>query len=89
MCGKRGFAWQKGGMPDKKGVCVVKGTCVAKEAENGGGDVHGGGCAWQWAVRGKGVCVQERKPLTRAVHILLECILVLFISIDDGNFSVQ
>ena len=33
--------------------------------------VCGGGCAW----RG-GACVQERRPLKRAVRILLECILV-------------
>ena len=50
-------------------VCMVGGKC-------GRGDMHGMGCAWQGGMCG-GSCMQERWPLKRAVHILLECILVL------------
>ena len=65
------------------------GACMAKGDMHGEGGVHDRGCAWQGDLRGKGVCVQERQPLTRAVRILLQCILVVFINIDDGNFSAQ
>ena len=53
-------------------------------------DMHGRGhlwqerCVWQGGMHGKGdmcgrgVCVQEKRPLKRAIRILLECILVYF-----------
>ena len=50
------------------GVCMAGGMC-------------GRGHAWQgvcmpWGVHGRGHAWQERQPLQRTVHILLECILV-------------
>ena len=42
------------------------GACVAKEGMHDMGGMCGKG----------GACVQERRPLMRAVHVLLECILV-------------
>ena len=77
MCGERGCAWQKGGMRGEGGHAWQRGPCMAK------------GACMVGAVHGKGVCVQERRPLNTAVCILLECSLVVFINIDDGNFSVQ
>ena len=46
------------------------------------GVVHGRGHVW-WGVHGRGVngrgvCMQDRWPLKRAVRVLLECILVFF-----------
>ena len=56
-----------------RGMC---GWCAWWEACVAGGDMHGMGCPWQGGMCG-GACMQERWPLKRAVHILLECILVL------------
>ena len=41
-----------------------------------------GGYAWQGGVYGKGGCMQRRRPLKRAVLILLECILVTTARVD-------
>ena len=62
FCTQGGRSWQRRG-------CVVK------------GGVHARGHAWQRGMRGGGGVgggryVQERRPLKRAVRILLECILV-------------
>ena len=57
------------------GGCMVEGM-------HGGGGMHGKGacvvgeCAWQGACVTQGHAWQERRPLQRAVRILLECILV-------------
>ena len=42
-----------------------------------GACMAGGGHVWQGGVHGRGHAWQERWPLQQAVHILLECILVL------------
>ena len=48
-------------------ACVVKGgVCIAK------GCMHGR----RRGMYGKGACIQDRRPLKRAVRILLVCILV-------------
>ena len=64
-----------------RGVCVVKGTCMAKGGMHGKGEVcmakgdmcGEGGHACQ---RGVGGTWQERQPLQQAIWILLECIFV-------------
>ena len=53
----------QGGM-HARGACMV-GACIAGGHVCPGGHVWQGSCAWQ-----------ERRPLQRAVRILLECILV-------------
>ena len=69
--GKEEHAWWRGGVYTEggaweRGYAWHKCACVAK------GGMHGKGRhAWQ------GVCVQERRPLKRVVHILLECILLV------------
>ena len=59
-----------------KEPCVVGGHAWQGVMARGhtwqGDNTHGNG-----GVHGKGgACVQEKRPLKRAVHILLECILV-------------
>ena len=83
MCGGW-HAWQ-GGM-GSRGACGVEGACVAGGMHGRGhawwGGMHGKGacvvgeCAWQGACVTQGHAWQERRPLQRAVRILLECILV-------------
>ena len=68
--------------------------CMAK------GGVHGEGACmvgeracmagkhvWLGGMRGRGACMQQRRPLKRAVHVLLECILVLFATEHTEYFS--
>ena len=64
MHDRRGLAWQ--------GVCVVGEVCVAR------GNMWQGGMYGRGDMCGRGVCVQEKRSLKRAVRILLECILVYF-----------
>ena len=66
----------------KGGACMAKGghVCQRGHAWQGGilaGGMHGGG------VHGRGSTWQERRPLQRTVRILLECILVAFVEIDN------
>ena len=73
-CVAGGHAWQAGGMHGRGHVCwggMHDRGCVWQ------GGMHGGGPVWQGAcVAGGGHAWQERRPLQRAVRILLECILV-------------
>ena len=51
--------------------------------------MHGRGHAW-WgggACVAGGACMQLRRPLKRAVHVLLECILILFATEHTEYFS--
>ena len=59
MCGRG--AYMVGGMRDR-GACVAGGHVV-------------GGHAWQGECMARGHVWQEKRPLQRAVRILLECIL--------------
>ena len=61
VCG-RGHAWQEG--VHGRGISMA-GGCVWQGGCIAGG-MYGRGCEWQ-----------ERRPLQQAVHILLECILVV------------
>ena len=76
-----------------RGACMAGGVSGGAYMTGGGlygmGHVWQGRCVWQGAICGKGacmaggtcgrgVCVQEKRPLKRAVRILLECILVYF-----------
>ena len=71
-----GHAWLLGGMHGCQGVCgcwgvcMVKGACIVKGAYMAKGGVHGeGGHVWDM--------MRYRDTINeRAVHILLECILV-------------
>ena len=66
--GQGGYAWPWG-LHGEGDACVVKGAGMAK-----GKHTWQRGDAWQ---KGDGHACQERQPLQRAVHILLECILVV------------
>ena len=73
--GGGGRAWQGVGMHGREWACMAGGACMT-------GGVHGRGHLWQgirvWQrVCVVGACVQERRPLKRALRILLECILVI------------
>ena len=75
--GEGGHAWQKGGMHCEGGVhgkggVHGEGGCVVKR-----GYVWLGGACMAGGAMGGGHALQERRPLQRAVRILLECILVL------------
>ena len=61
------------------GVCMVGGMCGRGVHGKGGvhGRGHGGRHTWHGACVGAGCAWQERRPLQRAVRILLECILVI------------
>ena len=73
----QGSAWQGGGMHGR-GRLHGRGVCMT-------GDVHGEGMCmawlawhvWQGMRVWQGACVQEDRPLKRALPILLECILVI------------
>ena len=41
-----------------------------------GGGAWQGGVHGRWAMAGRGACMQEKRTLKPAVHILVECILV-------------
>ena len=60
------------------GACVVKGDMHGKGSMCGKGGMHGR----RGDMHGKGGCMQKRWPLKRAVHILLECILVTTARVD-------
>ena len=76
------YAWHgKGGHALQRGACVAGGM-------HGKGGMHGGGIFGRGAcmvggVHGRGSTWQERRPLQRTVRILLECILVAFVEIDN------
>ena len=69
MRGEGGHAWQ-GGHVWGMGTCMARGECVVEGVRGKRGGMHG-------REFGGGACVQERRPLKRAVRILLECILVI------------
>ena len=60
------------------------GACLVKEVMHGKWGVYGeGGHALQGSVHGKGgACMQDKRPLKRAVRILLEYILAFNENID-------
>ena len=63
-----GHAWQVGGLHSRGGMC------------GGGAWMAGWSCAWQGSMHGRGTCMAQGVWHTaneRAVHILLECILVV------------
>ena len=65
-----GHAWQ--------GACIVGvmlGRGCASQGCVCGGGMHGGGGGHSWQ---GGLRIQERWPLKQMVHILLECILVIY-----------
>ena len=64
------------------GVCMVRGACMVGEET-----CMVGGHVWQGACMAVGACIQQRRPLKRAVHVLLECILVLFATEHTEYFS--
>ena len=70
-CAWQGYAWQ--GMCMAEGACVV-GACMAGGKFGRVGMISRGRACME-GVHGE-ACVQDRRPLKRAVHILLECILV-------------
>ena len=87
MCGRgvcvvggmhgRGHVW--------RGACVAVGSCMAGGGHAWQGGMHGRGHVWQGAVQGRvcgGNAWWERWPLQRTVRIILECILVLNISVQ-------
>ena len=76
--GGKGHAWQGAGGHAWRGgrrACMAGGMhdrgCVWQGVMGGGG-MHGGGHTWH----GRGRAWQEKRPLQRTVHILLECIRV-------------
>ena len=85
MCGEGGRACMV------RGACVVKGACVAKGGMHGeGACVVKGGVCGKGGMCGKGgACVQRGASvvctagITRAVRILLECILVAIVTIHS------
>ena len=81
-----------------KGTCVAQGSeaCMALDVHGSWHTLQGGmcgrGCTLQRVCMGRGVCMagracmQERQSLKWAVHILLECILVLKLDLHiSGN----
>ena len=62
---------------------VWQGACMA-------GVYMVGACVTEWGVHGRGRAWQERRPLQRAVCILLECILVAITnSLRDRNLGLS
>ena len=82
----RGHAWQGTCVAGEawQGACMAGGMC-GKGVYMAGACMCGMGCVWQGACVARG-CVwqegmhvwQERQPLQWVVHILLQCILVLY-----------
>ena len=76
-CALGGHVWQGARVA---GGHVWQRACVV-------GGVHGRGHAWHGGVHGRGAYMargQERRPLQRAVRILLECILVIGVCVGVG-----
>ena len=94
-----GLSTGRGGMHGRGlGACMAGGMHGGGFAHGGGGacmagDMCGRGCAWQGDMHGRGACmacVAPQKILwdtvnERAVHILLECILVLKMQTQSIN----
>ena len=69
-----GHVWQGdmyGGVACIAGGMHGRGPCMV-------GGMHSGGHAWQGGCAWWGHAWQERRPLQWAVHILLECILIIW-----------
>ena len=90
MHGKGGCAWQRGACVVKGGHAWQRGACVAK----GGVSGKGGACVAKGGMHGEGGghAWYARPVIARAVHILLECILLfnnLFLTLTmPGRFHL-
>ena len=70
-----------------KGMCMAKGGVHGEGACMAKGDMHGEGGAC--VAKGRGCAWQERRPLQRMVRILLQCVLVLFMWIDQSQLTFK
>ena len=88
VCGGRGVhgggecAWWQGGHAWQGGVCGGRGACMVV-----GGMCGGRGC--MYGSRGDMRGIQWDMVNEQVVHILLECILVIFVSLIRSYFIVS
>ena len=98
---ERAVCKTKGGLCGK-GAVHGEGVSMVKGVHDEGGPYVSKGCAWQgghvcvtggyaWLGRhvwkGRGTCMQDKRLLKQAVHILLENILVYFNFIKHDRFK--